>query len=131
MSQTVDTPTPPSLFDTAQYEVIIRSSDGQGFHMYKIDLARSSPVFEGMFALPQPSTPKGEPTEEVPTIHVSETAEILHILFRFCLPHSTPMLDDLSLTARVLEGAEAANINLAEDHLVLQVHSSWTLRSSG
>ena len=108
----MDPTTTPAPFDVAHADVVLQSSDGRNFPMYKIDLARSSPVFGGMFALPQPLGPVTEPTENhmggLPIIPVSETADVLHILLQFCLPHSKPvakLAEDLLLTARVLEGA--------------------------
>ena len=65
------------LFNHAQADVIIRSSDGTDFRMFKVDLSRSSTVFQDMFSFPQPSA-EGEPETGLPVVDVSET--------KFCLP---------------------------------------------
>ena len=108
----MDSTNSPVLLDIAHADIVLQSSDGQNFPMYKIDLARASPVFETMFALPQPAGLSTETTAShihgLPIIHVSETADILNVLLQFCLPRSRPvtrLVEDLWLTARVLEGA--------------------------
>ncbi|EKM51012.1 uncharacterized protein PHACADRAFT_262958, partial [Phanerochaete carnosa HHB-10118-sp] len=87
-------PPPPFVFDIAHADVILRSSDSKDFPMYKVDLARSSPVFETMFSLPQPdlSDSQSELESGLPIIELSETADVLQVLLRFYLPRPTPVL---------------------------------------
>ncbi|GJE90677.1 hypothetical protein PsYK624_068210 [Phanerochaete sordida] len=94
---------PPFVFDIAHADMIIRSSDGTDFPMYKVDLVRSSPIFETMFALPQPD--QGTPGNGLPVIDLTESAAVLQVLLRFSLPRAPPALNDLSTIGPVLEAA--------------------------
>lgn len=83
--------------------------------MYKVDLARTSPVFETMFTLPQPdlSNSQSELESGLPVIELAETADVLQVLLRFYLPRPTPILTDLAIIVRILEGARKYEIDSA------------------
>ncbi|OBZ74922.1 hypothetical protein A0H81_05181 [Grifola frondosa] len=51
-----------SPFDRADADIILRSSDGVDFRAHKTLLALSSPLFDGMFNVPQPATLANEDT---------------------------------------------------------------------
>lgn len=105
---------PPFVFDIAHADVILRSSDGKNFPMYKVDLARSSPIFESMFSLPQPEDNAQDELENgLPVVELTETANVLNVLLRFYMPRPTPVLADLAMTVRVLEGARKYEIDSA------------------
>lgn len=107
-------PTTPllPLFDKAHADVILRSSDGKDFPMYKLDLSRSSQVFKGMLSAleDQRSDLPPFPKSGLPIIPLAEPADVLEVLLRFCLPRSTPAFTDYAMTARVLEGAQKYEI---------------------
>ncbi|KAF8262356.1 hypothetical protein EI94DRAFT_1537445, partial [Lactarius quietus] len=65
-------------------DVILQSSDLVSFHVHKSILAISSPLFNDMFALPQPCDDKAG--DGLPVIHVSEDSELLHGLLSVLYP---------------------------------------------
>ncbi|EKM51023.1 uncharacterized protein PHACADRAFT_212925 [Phanerochaete carnosa HHB-10118-sp] len=107
----------PSIlpFSSPFADVILRSSEGTDFRMLKVDLIRSSPMFESMFSLPQPA--KSRSSEDfkdgLPVVPLAETADVLDVLLRFCMPGTSPQLDDLRLICQVTEAAKKYDIETA------------------
>ncbi|KAI0744118.1 hypothetical protein C8Q80DRAFT_880048 [Daedaleopsis nitida] len=99
MSTQKPSPRPP--FDDADADVIFRSSDGVDFRLYKVVLAKASPVFQGMFTLPD-SQPAGEPQ----TVTMTEDADTLESLLRFCYPVSRPAFKSLDTFGSALLAAK-------------------------
>ncbi|KAJ7801648.1 hypothetical protein B0H14DRAFT_2894775, partial [Mycena olivaceomarginata] len=85
---------PLAPFDDPGADVILRSSDGIDFHVYRVVLSLASPFFKEMFGLPQPSF---EP--DVPTLPMVESAVVLDRTLRFWYPGAEPIaiptLDEL------------------------------------
>ncbi|EKM51006.1 uncharacterized protein PHACADRAFT_53674, partial [Phanerochaete carnosa HHB-10118-sp] len=104
-------------FDAAHADVVLRSSNGKDFPMYKLDLPRLSPVFEAMFTLPQPSenTTSHEASQALPVVQLTESSQVLQVLLRFYLPGPPPSLTDFPTAVRVLEGARKYEIDFAAD----------------
>lgn len=78
-----------SPFDHAKADAILRSSDNVDFRVFKLILSLSSPFFETLFDLPQPSEEKYRDTETkdgLPLICVPEDSITLDALLRFCYP---------------------------------------------
>lgn len=110
MEPATDEPQVHSYFCDSDADVIIRSSDGVLFRMYRVILGKASPVFKDMFTLPQtpPIVDDRDPPdciEGVPLIDVSEDSRTLDFLFRFCYPCETPDLKGLDDVYHVLEAA--------------------------
>ena len=93
---------PPSELNSAYADVVLHSSDDTEYRMVKSMLAQASPFFEHMFTLPQP----GEQQDELPVIPLSEPAEVLDTLLRFCVPRPPPRLDGLDGAVRILNAAK-------------------------
>ncbi|KAJ6632316.1 hypothetical protein B0H10DRAFT_11862 [Mycena sp. CBHHK59/15] len=91
-------PQPP--FDDLGADVILRSSDGVDFHVYRVVLSLASPVFRDMFKLPQP---KDDP--RVPIVSMWESALVLDRMLRFCYPGAEPVVDTLDQLREILEVA--------------------------
>ncbi|KAJ7925032.1 hypothetical protein B0H13DRAFT_2574349, partial [Mycena leptocephala] len=86
--------------DANSSDVILRSCDGADFYVHRAILALVSPVFQTMFALPQP-----ESTAPVPTIDVQESSATLDRALRFFYPGTHPLvatLDELHETIEIL-----------------------------
>ncbi|KAJ3523258.1 hypothetical protein NM688_g8758 [Phlebia brevispora] len=100
-----------SLFDHPMADVIIRSSDGVEFRVFKIDLIRGSPMFKDMFSLTQPP-PTDNPEDYkdgLPVISLSETSEVLSILLRCCMP-GTPKIEPLGGIAALVEAGRKYDV---------------------
>ncbi|KAJ7103974.1 hypothetical protein B0H15DRAFT_942012 [Mycena belliarum] len=83
----VDTFIPTAPFTAPNGDVILRSSDGADFHVYRAILSLVSPVFRDMFSMPQPES---EPP--IPVIPVQEDAAILGKALRFIYPGMEPTI---------------------------------------
>jgi len=67
----------PDGLDMANADIIIQSCDFINFHVHKLVLSFSSPFFEDMFSLPQPSDQ--EVVGVLPVVRLSEDAEVLNV----------------------------------------------------
>ncbi|KAG1734073.1 uncharacterized protein EDB91DRAFT_1251124 [Suillus paluster] len=103
MSEAVETITANPPFDNPDCDIILRSTDGVHFHVFKLILSLMSPVFKDMFTLPQ----NGLQSEvsSVPVIHVSEGSTTLQILLLLCYPAATATFDSLDDAKAVMEAA--------------------------
>ena len=81
----------PSLFNRPDADVILSSSDGTPFRVYRQILCIASPFFEDMFKLPQPQSPTDSPGSP-PVITVEEDAHSLEDLLRIIYPVRDPQL---------------------------------------
>lgn len=92
-------------------DVIVRSSDGTEFRLYRVILAKVSPVFKDMFTLPQsPSVvddrDSADSIDGLPVVDLSEDSRTLDILFRFCYPCERPELKSIDDVYLVLQAAD-------------------------
>ena len=83
-------------FNKPTADVILRSSDDVDFRVHKVILAEASPVFEGMFSIPQPpaETPPMAPSDTPPVnglavVPFAETGAALLPSSRSAIPFRT------------------------------------------
>lgn len=104
----------PAFFDDSSADIILRSSNGFDFKVYKTILSKASPVFEGMFTLPVPP-PSAVPAEEyrdgLHVVNLTETTEALDALLRFCYPVREPTLSSIEKTLEVFHAASKYDID--------------------
>ncbi|KAF9560266.1 hypothetical protein CPC08DRAFT_636803 [Agrocybe pediades] len=81
-------------------DLVIQSSDGVLFHIDRRNLDRCAEAFPG-------SNATGITSESNDIVHLTETAEVLEILFQFGYPARHPVLDDLDFE-KLLAVADAA-----------------------
>lgn len=96
--------------------VILKSSDGVEFKVYKNILALASPLFREMFTLPQSidtndtgelMDAKGEkPTSDVQVVDVTETSKTLDILLRMIYPTSPPSFPGVTDSGEIEDAQE-------------------------
>ncbi|KAJ8507929.1 hypothetical protein ONZ45_g9739 [Pleurotus djamor] len=86
-------PVASSPFNNSKADVIIRSSDGVDFRAFKDILSLASPVFEGLFDIPQ--SPSDTTTEDVPIVPFDEDSTLLDPMLRYCYPGSVPVISKL------------------------------------
>ena len=97
-------------FDSPTADVILRSSDDLDFRVHKLILSENSPIFEGMFALPPPSSfsPSSADAklDDLPIVPVPEDSQTLSHLLRACYPSKGVWFPDLTVLGKVLLTAE-------------------------
>ena len=103
----------PYNFDAPDADTILRSSDGKEFRIHRLILSLASPVFQGMFGLPQPT----EPPSQIPSIDVSESSDILQPFIQYLYPQSPPKISDLSMWAGLYTVADKYNAEVVMDPL--------------
>ncbi|OSD05347.1 hypothetical protein PYCCODRAFT_1228188 [Trametes coccinea BRFM310] len=85
-------PTVPPPFDKPA-DLILRSSDGIDYNVYRCILILASPIFADMWSLPQPTPPSHRShqadTPDLPVVAIPETAKTLETLLRLIYPLST------------------------------------------
>lgn len=104
-------------FDHAKADVILRSSDGIDFRVFKLFLSLASQFFETLFGLPQPAEGTSTDIEIKDGLHVipvSEDSRTLDSLLRFCYPCTLaedPTLEDFREVVDVLEAARKYSLD--------------------
>jgi len=127
MSDVKETSTAQAPFDNPDSDIILRSSDGVNFHVFKLILSLASPVFKDMFTLPQ-SQPDAS---SVHTIPMAESSATLNSLLLFCYPTPNPTFCSLDDAKAVLEAARkydmAGTLTCASDLVIAQFVSTSSL----
>jgi len=85
----------PYDFDAPDADAILRSSDGKEFRVHRLILSLTSPVFLGMFGLPQPT----DPTSQIPSVDLPESSDILQPFLQYLYPRFPPKISDISMWA--------------------------------
>jgi len=105
-------------FDHPKADIILRSSDGIDFHVFKLFLTLASPFFETMFELPQPAVgTSGDSNDGLPVIIMQEDSGTLDTFLRFCYPSTLaedPSLESLTDILAILEAARKYSLDLIE-----------------
>ncbi|KAG1860690.1 hypothetical protein DFJ58DRAFT_744413 [Suillus subalutaceus] len=102
MSETQETSTARAPFNNPDHDIVLRSTDGVDFHHFKLILSLVSPMFDGMFTLPQSKSELA-----VPVILVPEPSTILYPLLLLSYPSAgaDPIFNNIDDASAVLEAA--------------------------
>jgi len=107
-----------SPFDHPKADIILRSSDGIDFHVFKVFLTLVSPFFEAMFELPQPTVmTTGDVNGGLPVVIMQEDSGTLDIFLRFCYPSTLaedPSLENPTDILAILGVARKYSLDLIE-----------------
>ena len=103
----------PYDFDAPDADVILRSSDGKELRVHRLILSLASPVFQGMFSLPQPT----EPPSQIPSADVPESSDILQPFIQYLYPRSPPKISDISMWTALYTIADKYNAEVVMDLL--------------
>ncbi|KAI0264109.1 hypothetical protein BC834DRAFT_270486 [Gloeopeniophorella convolvens] len=99
-----------SYQNPANADVILRSEDGKDFHAHRLILAIASPVFRGMFSLPNPPTNfaggSHDMRDVLPVICMTEPSLVLGNLLALLYPDSLPAGGSYTLTLHLLAAAQ-------------------------
>jgi hypothetical protein len=77
-------------FSDSKADVILQSSDGVHFRVFKNILSFASPIFSDMFGMPLPTAQTPASDDEIQVVSVSENSEALDISLRHIYPVQTP-----------------------------------------
>ena len=90
----------PDRLDMANADIIIQSCDFINFRVHKLVLSLSSPFFDDMFSLPQPSDQ--DVVDGLPVVRLSEDAEVLNCLLTMSYPIPSVIPNSYNKTLMVL-----------------------------
>ena len=108
-------------FDRPDAPFILRSSDAVDFKIHREILSVASPVFEGMFQIPQPiKDPRESATasETLPIIDVPEDSDTLDALFRLIYPTDRRRLATTEEVGKVLSASIKYHMDSATSQMV-------------
>ncbi|KAI0255769.1 hypothetical protein BJV78DRAFT_1173189 [Lactifluus subvellereus] len=97
-------------FDDTRADVILRSSDGVDFRVFKIILSLASPIFADMFSIPQP-VPNGSHAEP-PVVTLSEDSKTLDFVLRHLYPVEHPKEIELRDACTLIEFARKYQVKV-------------------
>lgn len=104
----------PYDFQGPDAGAILRSSDGTELYVHILILGLASPVFRGMFSLPQPIEPAPYP---IPVVDVSEPSDILKPFIQYFYPSSPPTVSDVAMWADLYTIADKYNAEAVMEFL--------------
>lgn len=96
----------PYDFEASDADAILRCSDGKELRVHRVVLSLASPIFQGMFSLPQPIEP---PPSQIPTIDVPESSDVLEPFIQYFYPRSPPRISDLAMWEALYTVADKYN----------------------
>ncbi|KAI0255772.1 hypothetical protein BJV78DRAFT_1107957, partial [Lactifluus subvellereus] len=99
-------------FDDTRADVILRSSDGVNFRVFKIILSLASPIFADMFSIPQP--PSNEFHTEPSVVVLSEDSKTLDFVLRHLYPVEHPTEIELRDACTLIEFARKYQVKVLE-----------------
>ncbi|KAF8139067.1 hypothetical protein EV363DRAFT_1155611 [Boletus edulis] len=134
--------TAQSPFDDPSADIILHTSDHVDFRIFRLILTLSSPFFQGMFSLPQPtadaprSTTNNPNDTQVsqsqtttngpPSIDVPEDSQTLDTLLRFLYPNThTPSFHGLVHVHNVALAASKYDMPIALDKIANKVEAQY------
>ena len=102
----------PYDFDAPDADTILLSSDGKEFRVHRLILSLTSPVFQGMFDLPQST-----PSSKTPIIDIPEPSDILQPFLQYLYPRSPPEIPDIATWAALYAVADKYDAEVVTDLL--------------
>jgi hypothetical protein len=112
---------PPKLanapFDDPRADLVLRSSDGVNFRVFKLILSLASSVFADMFTLPLPPSSQS-PSDEPPVTLLPEDAETLDMALRYFYPVPSPEVVTLREARILLEFARKYQADVIKHSLM-------------
>jgi hypothetical protein len=100
-------------------DITLRSSDNVDFHVYKVILSLTSPVFKDMFSLPQPSIALQDAFAiDKAIIPLSEDSQTTERFLKFCYPSVDPELENLEDVQGTLEMMRKYDVGEVKGRLV-------------
>ena len=111
----------PDRLDVANADIVIQSCDFINFRVHKSVLTLSSPFFNDMFSLPQPSDQ--EAVDGLPVVRLSEDAEVLNCLLTMLYPISSMIPDTYDKTLMVLAASQKYEMDGVQSRIRAEIQS--------
>ena len=110
-------------FNDSRADVILQSSDGVHFRVFKIIFSFASPIFSDMFGIPLSASQNPDSDNEVPMVTISENSEALDLsLHHICplqTPDTVPLRDDASVLAEFTHKYKADALEKSVKHYLV------------
>ncbi|KAI9457451.1 hypothetical protein BJY52DRAFT_1187287 [Lactarius psammicola] len=110
-------------------DVIFQSSDLVNFRVRKSILATSSPFFEDLFSLPQPSDQ--QVVDDLPVVHLPEDAEVLNSLITMLYPVPPEMPDSDDKILALLAACQKYDMTTVQSSIRVEVSRRGLLSPTG
>jgi hypothetical protein len=104
----------PYEFDAPDTDAVLRSLDGEEFHVHRLILSLSSPVFQGMLGLPQLNS---DTSSKKSTIDLSDPSDTLKPFIQYLYPRSPPEITDMAMWAALYAIADKYNAEVVMELL--------------
>lgn len=104
-----------SFFTTDDGDITLRAgqdpSSIHDFRVHKFILSLASPVFNDMFAFPQPFDQNHNQQPGIPIVDIPDSPQVLDAILQFVYPGAElSVLTDLSITSALLSAADKYNM---------------------
>ena len=109
--------------------VILRSCDLVDFRVHKSILATSSPFFDDLFSLPQPSD--HDVVGELPVVHLPEDAEVLNSLVAMLYPVPLELPNSVDKILTLLAACQKYDMTTVQSSIRAEVNRRGLLSPTG
>ena len=109
----------PDGLDMANADIIIQSCDSVNFRVHKLVLSMSSPFFDDMFSLPQPSYQ--ETIDGLPVVHLPEDAEVLNSLLTMFYPIPSMIPNSYHKALMVLSASQKYDMDAVQSRIRTEI----------
>jgi len=103
----------------ANADIIIQSCDSINFRVHKLVLSLSSPFFDDMFSLPQPSDQ--DVVNGLPVVRLSEDAEVLKCLLTMVYPIPSMIPNSYNQTLMVLSASQKYDMDGVQSRICAEI----------
>ena len=110
---------PPDGLDMAGADILIQSCDSVNFRVHKLVLSLSSPFFDDMFSLPQPSDQ--DVVDGLPVVRLSEDAEVLKCLLTMLFPIPSMIPDSYDKTLKLLAASQKYDMDGVQSRIRAEI----------
>jgi hypothetical protein len=121
----------PDGLEMANADIIIQSCDSINFRVHKLVLSLSSPFFDDMFSLPQPSESDQEVVGGLPVVRLSEDAEVLKCLLTMLYPIPSIIPDSYNKTLMVLAASQKYDMDSIQSRIRDSIRGQKLLMPTG
>ena len=109
-------------FDDARADLVLQSCDEVHFHVFKLILSLTSPIFSDMFSIPSP--PSEKHYDEVQVVHITEHSTALDVVLRHIYPVRSPKGDMLHYASILAEFGQKYQVEALDEFITVYLTDS-------